>query len=66
MVTCSALSKHLLDLDCKVIAVDVSSEFLKIISKRFVNYKNQVETKMVNGSDLKEMADNSFSLVAVY
>jgi SAM-dependent methyltransferase len=58
------LTKHLLDLNCEVIACDVSEGFLDLIGKTFE--KSPVETFKLNGVDLSGIPSESVDLVATY
>lgn len=58
------LTTHLTDLGCQVIAADVSTGFLDLISSR--SYKKKVSPFHLNGVDLKGLEDNSVDMVAVY
>jgi len=59
------LTKFLLDLDVEVTAADLSSEFLKLIERRFGSTA-KLRTAQLNGEDLRNFADNSFDLIATY
>ena len=58
------LTKHLTSLGCEVIASDVSKGFLDLVSAR--TYETRVETILLNGIDLSNIADESVDMVATY
>lgn len=58
------LTKHLADLGCEVIAADVSTGFLDLVSSR--RYASKVTTFQLNGKDLSGVADQSLDMVAMY
>ena len=58
------LTKHLTLLGCEVIAADVSTGFLDLISSR--KYKERVVTFNLNGTDLKGLEDESVDIIAMY
>jgi len=59
------LTTHLLNLNFRVIAADVSDKFLKFIKNKYRKTKN-VETLKLNGQDLSNIEDNYFDLTAIY
>ena len=58
------LSRHLLDIGCNVTGADVSPGFLHLVEQRFPD--ERFSTLLMNGEDLREVADDSFDLVATY
>lgn len=58
------LTRHLLNVGCEVIAADVSPGFLRLIEERFGG--KPVSTLLMNGSDLREIPDESFDFIATY
>lgn len=58
------LTTHLTDLGCEVIAADISTGFLDLISSRV--YKKKVSPFHLNGIDLAGLEDSSVDMVAVY
>tara|TARA_B100000768_G_scaffold67442_1_gene64867 strand:+ start:8144 stop:8929 length:786 start_codon:yes stop_codon:yes gene_type:complete len=58
------LTNHLLNMGCSVIAADVSTGFLNLISKKFEGKK--VKTFELNGKNLDGIYDNSVDLIATY
>lgn len=58
------LTGHLLDLECSVVAADVSTGFLDLVRGRFRG--RAVEPFRMNGRDLSELPDASFDVVAAY
>ena len=58
------LTNHLLNMGCSVIAADVSTGFLNLISKKFEGKK--VKTFELNGKNLDGIDDNSVDLIATY
>jgi SAM-dependent methyltransferase len=58
------LTRHLLDLGCRVTAADVSPGFLKLVTGRYPGAP--LETHQLNGIDLADFADDSFDFVAAY
>ena len=58
------LTRHLLELDCEVTAADVSPRFLELVEGRFGGPR--LSTLLMNGSDLREVADGSFDMIATY
>lgn len=58
------LTWHLVSLGCEVIAGDVSSGFLDLVSSR--SYGTRVETVRLNGNDLSNIKDKSVDMVATY
>ncbi len=59
------LTRHLLDLGLRVVAADVSKNFLKLIATRF-DATGRVETKLLNGRDMSDIPDSRFDMAAVY
>jgi SAM-dependent methyltransferase len=59
------ITRHLLDLGARVLAADVSPEFLDIIGRRYAQ-TGRVETFRLNGQDLAGIADASVDLVCAY
>jgi ubiquinone/menaquinone biosynthesis C-methylase UbiE len=57
------LTAHLQELGARVVAADVSPFLLERVRERF---GARVETLLVNGADLSNLASDSFDLVAVY
>lgn len=58
------LTKHLTDLGCEVIAADVSTGFLALVSSRA--YQNKVTPFHLNGVDLSGIPDTSVDMIATY
>ncbi len=58
------LTRHLSNLQCEVIASDISSGFLKLVASR--KYSQRVVTIQLNGVDLSNVADESVDMVATY
>lgn len=58
------LSGHLLALGAEVTAADVSGAFLQLVEDRYAG--KPIHTHRLNGSDLREIADGTFDLVATY
>ena len=58
------LTNHLLNMDCSVIAADVSTGFLNLISKKFEGKK--VKTFELNGKNLDGIDDSSVDFIATY
>lgn len=58
------LSRHLLALGLHVTAADVSPHFLRLVEGRFGS--DRLSTLQMNGTDLREVADESFDLIAAY
>ncbi len=59
------ITHHLLKLGARVVAADVSPEFLVMIDNRY-GKSGLVETFQLNGHDLSELADGSMDLVCAY
>jgi len=59
------LTRHLLALGLRVVAADVSQEFLRIVSSRFAA-SGSLETLTINGRDLSTVPNESFDLTATY
>lgn len=58
------LTSHLLSLGLNVISSDVSPKFLNLIEQNFG--KSELQTLLLNGSDLSNLDDNSVDMVATY
>jgi ubiquinone/menaquinone biosynthesis C-methylase UbiE len=58
------LTRHMLALGFDVTAADVSSDFLRLVERRFPS--ERLSLLQMNGSDLSNVADSSFDLVAAY
>ncbi len=58
------LTRHLLSLGITVTAADVSSGFLDLVRSRYPTDK--LNTLLMNGSDLSNIADDTFDLVVTY
>lgn len=58
------LTKHLLALGADVVAADVSPRFLDLVAGRFPGAP--LSTLLMNGSDLGNVSDASFDLIATY
>lgn len=58
------LTRHLLEIGCAVTAADVSPGFLQLVEERFG--RDRVRTVLMNGTDLREISDGSFDLIATY
>lgn len=59
------LSRHLLDAGVRVTGADLSSALLAESSRRFAA-TGRFETMLLNGRDLRPLADGSFDIVAAY
>jgi SAM-dependent methyltransferase len=59
------VTAHLLDLGMEVVAADVSQFFLDVVRERFGGTA-AVQTLEVNGSDLSNVSEDTFDLVATY
>jgi ubiquinone/menaquinone biosynthesis C-methylase UbiE len=59
------LTNHLLNIGYKVLAIDISENFLKFIKKRFQKNKN-LSVKKINGIDLNIIKSRTFDFIAVY
>lgn len=58
------LTRHLLDLGCRVVAADVTPSFAQLV---VTTYGSEYVTPLIlNGIDLHELPDNSFDVVATY
>ena len=58
------LTRHLLDLGLAVTAADVSQGFLDLVQSQY--HSDFLTTLRLNGSNLDEVPDGSFDLIAVY
>lgn len=59
------LTNHMLNLEIEVTAADISDKFLETVKSRYC--KNRLlKTLKINGSDLSNIADNSFDIVGAY
>ncbi len=58
------LTRHLLSLGLHVTAADVSKDFLRLVEKRFGS--DRLSLLQMNGSDLREIPDRTFDMIAVY
>lgn len=58
------LTRHMLDLGLRVTAADVSTDFLRLVERRFPS--DRLELLQMNGRDLSNIPDSSFDLVAAY
>jgi ubiquinone/menaquinone biosynthesis C-methylase UbiE len=58
------LSRHMLDLGLHVTAADVSPDFLRLVERRFPS--ERLSLLEMNGSDLSNVDDSSFDLIAAY
>lgn len=58
------LTSHLMNLECKVTAADVSQKFLNLVSERFSG--DNLTTSLLNGTDLSQFADREFDFIATY
>ena len=59
------LTRHLLEHGARVLAADVSPEFLARVEGRF-GHTGRVETLRLNGTDLRELPDGSVDMVSAY
>jgi len=59
------LTRHLLDFGARVTASDLSTKLLDLTRRRFEG-TGRLETMVLNGSDLRPVADGTFDLVATY
>jgi ubiquinone/menaquinone biosynthesis C-methylase UbiE len=59
------ITRHLVELGARVLAADVSPEFLNLIDRRYAA-TGRVETFQLNGRDLSGIADASVDLVCAY
>lgn len=57
------VTAHLLAAGARVTGADVSPHFLDFVEKRFAG---QVDTFLLNGTDLREIEDSRFDLLTVY
>lgn len=62
------LTNHLLKFAKTVVAADISKKFLNQIEQEYRDKitSKKLETLMINGKDLSNIDDNSFTLVSVY
>lgn len=58
------LTGHLVALGARVVAADVSPEFLRVVEQRYPG--DQVTTLRINGVDLSGLADASLDMAAAY
>jgi ubiquinone/menaquinone biosynthesis C-methylase UbiE len=58
------LTRHLLSLGLHVTAADVSPDFLRLVENRFGC--ERLDYLRMNGSDLREVADDTFDMIAAY
>jgi ubiquinone/menaquinone biosynthesis C-methylase UbiE len=58
------LTRHMLELGMAVTAADVSSGFLDLVRSRYPT--DALETLLMNGQDLRGVADGAFDFVATY
>ena len=58
------LTKHLIDLQCEVIAADTSQGFLDLVEDKFKG--NTIDTFLLNGEDLHEIKSDSINFVTTY
>jgi ubiquinone/menaquinone biosynthesis C-methylase UbiE len=59
------LSSHLLQLGARVIAADISTQSLEFLKKRFADI-GRFDTLELNGTNLSNVNDESFDMVATY
>jgi ubiquinone/menaquinone biosynthesis C-methylase UbiE len=59
------LTRHLVDLGFRVVAADVSDDYLEAVERKFSG-TGKVETLKINGADLSNLPDARFDLVATY
>lgn len=59
------ITNHLLELGARVVAADVSPEFLNTVNRRY-GATGRVETLRLNGEDLSGLPDGSVDLVCAY
>lgn len=59
------LTRHLIDLGVHTVSADVSDEFLKAIERKF-SATGRSQTLKLNGTDLSNVPDGRFDLVATY
>jgi SAM-dependent methyltransferase len=59
------ITNHLINHDVKIIAADVTPKFLHIIKKLF-NDNDRIETRLLNGIDLKEFDTESADAIIEY
>ena len=58
------LSRHMLALGLEVTAADVSTDFLRLVERRFPS--ERLSLLQMNGKDLSNVADASFDMIAAY
>ncbi len=59
------LTRHLIDLGVHTVSADLSEDFLKAIEREF-SATDKSETLKINGTDLSNVPDERFDLVATY
>lgn len=59
------LTSHLINLNAQVVAADVSKKCLEFVNNSFVS-TNRIETLLLNGTDLSNIKDSYFDMVATY
>jgi len=59
------LTNHMLSLELEVTAADISEKFIETVQSRY-GEKGLLKTLKINGSDLSNIDDNSFDIVAAY
>lgn len=59
------LTNHLLKLGINVTAADISNKFLDIVNSKY-GKNNSLTILKINGSDLSNISDNSFDIIALY
>jgi ubiquinone/menaquinone biosynthesis C-methylase UbiE len=59
------LTNHLLKLGINVTAADISNKFLDIVNSKYGKNNSLIILK-INGSDLSNISDNSFDIIALY
>jgi glycosyltransferase involved in cell wall biosynthesis/ubiquinone/menaquinone biosynthesis C-methylase UbiE len=58
------MTQHLLNLNVDVVAADVSSHFLELVSQQFPS--DRLSTMILNGRDLDSLETDSFDFITVY
>mgnify|MGYP000599987422 CR=1 FL=1 len=59
------LSRIFLNLGCAVTAADVAPAFLDVVQQR-TGFNPKLDTMLLNGQNLREVADQSYDIVALY
>jgi ubiquinone/menaquinone biosynthesis C-methylase UbiE len=59
------LTRHLLELGARVVAADVSPQFLRLVRRRYES-SGRLATRLVNGQDLAGIEHGAFDLACAY